>query len=164
VVEDFGLRFRPIDVAWALGTAFIMLVLAGGLGYLLTEALDVGSDESTNTEIISDAADTEAIWIIVIAAVVLAPLVEELFFRGLCLRAIEKRFGTTVAVVGSTILFTIPHFTNPSLAGTVVLFSVIGMVGLFLALLVVRTKRLGPAILAHAAFNAVGVIGVLAGS
>lgn len=164
VVEDFGFRFRPIDVAWGIGTGFAILMLAGGLGYVLTEALDVGSDESTNTQIITDAADTQALWIIVIAAVVLAPLVEELFFRGLCLRAIENRFGTTAAVIGSTILFTIPHFTNPSLAGTVVLFSIIGMVGLLLALLVVKTGRLGPAIVAHAVFNAVGVIGVLAGS
>lgn len=164
VVEDFGLRFRPVDIAWGLGTGFVILILAGALGALLTEALDVGSEESTNTQIISDAADTQALWIIVAAAVALAPVVEELFFRGLCLRAIEKRFGTTWAVIGSTVLFTIPHFANPSLAGTVVLFSIIGMVGLFLALLVVRTGRLGPAIIAHAAFNVVGVIGVLAGA
>lgn len=164
VAEDFGLRFRPVDIGMGLGVAFVMLVLAGGVGYALTEALDVGGDEATNTEIISDAADTQALWIIVIAAVVLAPLVEELFFRGLCLRAIQKRLGTTAAVIGSTVLFTIPHFANPSLAGTAVLFSVIGMVGFLLALLVVRTGRLGPAIVAHAAFNAVGVLGVLAGS
>jgi len=163
VVKDFGLRFKPIDLAWGASSAFIVLLLAGGLGYALTEALDVGNDESTNTQIISDADGTASLWIIVIAAVVLAPIVEELFFRGLCLRAIERRFGTTAGVIGSTVLFTIPHFTNPSVAGTIVLFSIIGMVGLVMAILVVKLDRLGPAIVAHAIFNAVGVIGVLAG-
>ena len=124
--------------------------------------LDPGADESSNTKIITDAADSAALWVVLVGAVVLAPIVEELFFRGLCLRAIEKRFGTTAAVFGSTFLFTLPHFANPSLAGTAVLFSLIGTVGLLLALLVVKTGRLGPAVIAHALFNSVGVIGALA--
>ena len=161
VVDDFGFRFRPVDLAWGVGVGFVLLVVAVGMGALLTEGLGVGEEESTNTQIISDAADTEALWVLVIAAVVLAPIVEELFFRGLCLRAIESRFGTTIGVLGSTVLFTIPHFTNPSLAGTVVLFAIIGLVGLGLAILTVKTRRLGPAIIAHALFNGVGVLAVL---
>lgn len=161
VVEDFGLRARPIDVAYGIGAAVAMLLVAGGLATLLSDLLGADAADSTNTQIIDDAAGTWAIWIIVIAAVVVAPIVEELFFRGLCLRAIEKRFGTTAAVVGSSILFTLPHFTNPSLAGTAVLFAAIGTVGLALALLVVVTGRLGPAIVAHALFNGISVIGVL---
>ena len=163
VVEDFGLRFRPIDLAWGLGIGLVLLLIAGGLGIALTEGLGVGEEESTNTQIISDAADTSSMWVLVIAAVVVAPVVEELFFRGLCLRAIENRFGTTVGVIGSTLLFTVPHFTNPSLAGTAVLFTVIGVVGLGLGVLTVKTGRLGAAIIAHAGFNAVGVLGVLVG-
>lgn len=163
VARDFGLRFKPVDLAWGIGVGIALLIVAGGLGVALTEGLGVGEDESTNTQIISDAADTQALWVIVIAAVILAPIVEEIFFRGLCLRAIENRFGTTVAVIGSTILFTLPHFTNPSLAGTAVLFTVIGVVGLGLAMLTVKTQRLGPAIVAHAVFNGVGVLAVLAG-
>ncbi len=161
VVEDFGLRVRPIDVVYGLGVAVAMLLVAGGIATLLSELLGADAADSTNTQIIDDAANTSAIWIIAIAAVVVAPIVEELFFRGLCLRAIEKRFGTTAAVVGSSILFTLPHFTNPSLAGTAVLFAAIGTVGLALALLVVATGRLGPAIVAHALFNGISVIGVL---
>jgi membrane protease YdiL (CAAX protease family) len=161
VVADFGLRLRPIDLLIGIGSAVAMLVVAGGIAAVLSDALGAGSDESTNTQIIDDAAGTSAIWIIGIAAVLVAPIVEELFFRGLCLRAIEKRFGTTAAVIGSSVLFTLPHFTNPSVAGTVVLFAAIGTVGLALALLVVKTGRLGPAIIAHALFNGISVIGVL---
>jgi len=164
VVDDFRWRFEPIDLASGFGTAIVVLIAAFVVSWTVSTAvgLDPWADESSNTQIITDAADSAALWIVLISAVVLAPIVEELFFRGLCLRAIEKRFGTTAAVLGSTALFTLPHFTNPSLAGTAVLFSMIGTVGLILALLVVKTGRLGPAVIAHALFNGVGVIGALA--
>ena len=160
---DFGWQFQPIDIAYGLGVGVLMLFLAASVSYAVSSlvGLDPGAEESTNTQIISDAADGPAFVIILIAAVLLAPIVEELFFRGLCLRAIEKRFGTLAGVLGSTFLFTLPHFTNPSLAGTSVLFAAIGTVGLVLAVLTVKTGRLGAAIIAHAVFNAVGVVATL---
>lgn len=164
VVADFRWRFKPIDLVLGFGVAFALLIAALVVSWGVSSAvgLDPSADESTNTQIITDAADSAALWIVLVSAVVLAPIVEELFFRGLCLRAIERRFGTTAAVLGSTFLFTLPHFANPSLTGTAVLFSVIGSVGLLLALVVVKTGRLGPAVIAHALFNAVGVVGALA--
>ena len=164
VTHDFGWRFQPIDIAYGLGIGGLMLFLAAIVRFVVSPlvGLDPGADESTNTQIISDSADGPAFVIILIAAVFLAPIVEELFFRGLCLRAIEKRFGTTAGVLGSTLLFTLPHFTNPSLAGTTVLFAAIGTVGLVLAVLTVKTGRLGAAVIAHAVFNGIGVVATLA--
>lgn len=159
VGSDFGWRFEWVDIAYGLGISGILLFLAAGVGYGVSAlvGLDPGADESSNTQIVSDAADGPAFIIIFIAAVVMAPIAEELFFRGLCLRAIEKRFGTAAGVLGSTFLFTLPHFTNPSLAGTTVLFAVISTVGLVLGILTVKTGRLGAAVIAHAAFNGIGV-------
>ncbi len=164
VRNDFGWRFEWVDIAYGLGIGGLMLFLAGGVGYGVSAlvGLDPGAGESTNTQIISDASGGPAFFIILMAAVVIAPIAEELFFRGLCLRAIEKRFGTVAAVLGSTFLFTLPHFTNPSLAGTTVLFAVIGSVGLVLAVLTVKTGRIGAAVIAHAVFNGVGVAATLA--
>lgn len=166
VRRDFGWRFEPVDIAYGLGLGGLLLVVgsmvAAGVSFLV--GLEPGAAESTNTEIIGDAADSAALWIVILAAVVIAPIVEELFFRGLCLRAIEGTFGTTAAILGSTVLFTLPHFTNPSLAGTAVLFSVIAVVGLVLAVVTVRTGRLGAAVIAHAAFNGVGVAAALLAS
>lgn len=164
VSRDFGWRFEWADLGYGLGFGGLMLFLAAGIGYgvSLLVGLDPGADESSNTQIISDAADGPAFFIILIAAVIIAPIVEELFFRGLCLRAIEKRFGTVAGVLGSTFLFTLPHFTNPSLAGTAVLFAVIASIGLVLAVLTVKTGRLGAAVIAHALFNGIGVLATLA--
>lgn len=156
---DFGWRFEWVDLAYGLGIGGFLLFLSAGVGYGVSTlvGLDPGAEESSNTQIVSDAAEGPALIIIFIAAVIMAPIVEELFFRGLCLRAIEKRFGTVPAVVGSTLLFTLPHFTNPSLAGTAVLFAVIATVGLVLGILTVKTGRLGAAVIAHAVFNGIGV-------
>ncbi len=46
---------------------------------------------------------------LVLIAVVGAPLVEELFFRGLLLRSIEKRLGWVWAIVGSSVFFGLAH-------------------------------------------------------
>ena len=77
------------------------------------------------------------------------------FYRGFWLRAVERRAGQVAAVIGSSLLFGAIHFQLydlPALAGF----------GAILALLTVRTGRLGPAIWAHVAFNITAVVGLLA--
>ncbi|MBA2438666.1 MAG: CPBP family intramembrane metalloprotease [Acidimicrobiia bacterium] len=87
---------------------------------------------------------------------VAAPLFEELFYRGLWLRAVERRWGTGWAVVTSSLVFGLIHFQVYDLP------ALIGF-GLVVAVLAVRTGRLGPAIWAHVAFNLTAVISLLAG-
>ncbi len=80
-----------------------------------------------------------------------APIVEELFFRGLVLRSLERRFGTVWAVVGSSAIFAATHFEPLQ-------FIALFVFGLVAALLAVRTGRLGPSMFAHLAFNATTVV------
>ena len=91
-----------------------------------------------------------------------APISEELFFRGLVLRSVEKRFGATIGVAASTVAFVLPHYTYVAWRETLVIFVAIGIVGLALGLVVQRTGRLGPAIIAHMVFNSVAVLATLA--
>lgn len=162
-VRDFRFQFKLIDLAIGFGTAVAVLVVAGVMSEAVSSlvGLDSGADESSNTQILSDAEGSPYLWIVLGAAVLGAPIVEELFFRGLCLRAIEKRWGTVAGVVGSSVIFTVPHWTGSTLEGTIVLFSVIGSVGLILGVVAVKVGRLGPAIVAHLLFNLVGSIAAL---
>jgi uncharacterized protein len=92
-----------------------------------------------------------------------APAVEELFFRGLVLRALSRRLGTVAAVVGSSVLFGLAHPQDlPGEALALVMTSLAVLAALF-AVLVVKTGRLGPAIVAHAVFNAWTLVHVLTG-
>jgi membrane protease YdiL (CAAX protease family) len=80
-----------------------------------------------------------------------APIVEELFFRGLLMRAIDHRYGAVAAVAGSSVVFGLAHF-EPLQLPALILF------GIVLAILAQRSGRLGPGIIAHATFNAATVL------
>ncbi|NQU26012.1 MAG: CPBP family intramembrane metalloprotease [Candidatus Nealsonbacteria bacterium] len=81
-----------------------------------------------------------------IVLVVVAPLTEELLFRGLILRGFLKRYGTVPAVLLSTLLFALVHLNPYQFASAITM-------GIFLAWLFVRTRSLWPCIIAHALFN-----------
>lgn len=81
-----------------------------------------------------------------VGVIVVAPIVEELFFRGLLLQAMRRRWGTTVAMVGSSVVFGATHFQPLQ-------FPALAVAGGVFAGAAVRTGRLGPAVAIHAGFN-----------
>lgn len=117
------------------------------------------TDSASNTDILVDNQDSPWIIGVIMLVVVGAPLAEELLFRGLVLRTIERWFGGVVAIIGSSILFAIPHWQpDAGWQETVVLLSALAVVGLVFAIGTVVTGRLGPAVIAHFLFNATGTI------
>ncbi len=156
-VSDWRLRFKPSDLGIGLGVAVVGLIGAGAAGMVATRLVGLTDEAAAdNTQFLRDAEGTPWLAVILFAAVVGAPVTEELFFRGLTLRALEKRMGSRWAVVLSAVIFTLPHFTTPDWQGTTVLFASIFTVGLVLGAVTVKTDRLAPAIIAHMIFNAVG--------
>lgn len=165
LTERLRFEFKfPID----LGAGFVLAFLCS-LGAYLAQTITsaaVGlenSDEASNTGIITD--NEGSLWLIglIVLIVIGAPLVEELLFRGLLLRSIEKIFGTTAGIIGSSILFMVPHVqADVTWQATVVLWSALLVVGIILAIGAVMLGRIGPTIIAHLLFNGVGVIGALA--
>lgn len=90
-----------------------------------------------------------------------SPLVEELYFRGLLLRAlfgVTSRFGPVlrplVSIGLTSLLFALAHFEAIQFIGLAGFGAVLGV-------LAWRTGRLGPGIVAHASFNAVAVISIV---
>ncbi|MDH4278392.1 MAG: CPBP family intramembrane metalloprotease [Acidimicrobiia bacterium] len=160
--SDWRLVAKPRDIGIGLGVAVLGLAGAGVAG-MVTSSLVGLTDEAAadNTQFLREAAGTPWLAAILFAAVIGAPITEELFFRGLTLRAIEKRMGSTWAIVLSGVIFTLPHFTSPDLRGTAVLFSSIFVVGLILGAVTVKTDRLAAAIVAHMIFNGIGAAAAL---
>ena len=91
-----------------------------------------------------------------VVTVVLAPLVEELVFRGVMFPALVQLKGRTVGLWGTSILFGLIHFNLFSLLPLIVM-------GLLLALLYERTRNLLAPIAVHAAFNLINFVLVLSG-
>lgn len=161
-VADWRLRIRPIDPLIGIGTAIMAIGLAAVVGVIVSELVNLTDDaEADNTQFLRDAEGSAWLYILLVAVVIGAPLAEELFFRGLTLRALEKRAGPVVGVIGSTVVFTLPHFIGSGLAGTAVLFASIGMVGAVFGTVTVIVDRLWPAIFAHMLFNGFGAAAAL---
>jgi membrane protease YdiL (CAAX protease family) len=155
LVEDFGLR---VGSAWdlvvgaAVGLASQYLLIP--LLYLPFEQIDHGLAHQLGGPAHQDTAAAHGLGPIIVLFVFLAigaPIVEELFFRGLLLRGLLGRAPVAVAIVVTGLLFALAHFEAVQFPG----LAVFGMV---LGVLAWRTGRLGPGIAAHAAFNAAAVL------
>jgi uncharacterized protein len=152
-VHDFRVRLRPLDVpvSGAIGAAAQLLVVPlVSLPVLWLSNTDLEELGEPARQLGDKATSPGGVVVLFLLVAVAAPIAEELFFRGLLLRALEKTFGTAWAVAGSSVVFGATHFQALQ-------FPALTAAGLIFALLVVRTGRLGPAIVAHMAFNAVTV-------
>lgn len=98
--------------------------------------------------------------LVLVAAALLAPFVEELFFRGFLFGVYRRRQPLWVAYLVSSVLFTLLHLEPnrmdvPQMAGLSVGILLLAMM---LAWLYQRTGSLYPGMLAHAVNNATGLI------
>ena len=92
-----------------------------------------------------------------------APLIEELFFRGLVQSVFTRRFGARVAVFAQAGSFAVVHYQVGMTAYEMLItFVTIAATGVLLGAVRWHYQRLGPGMVAHASFNAVAVILVLA--
>lgn len=105
------------------------------------------------------AAEPATAVLLVLSAVVLAPVGEELFYRGLLYQGLRARWGSAPAMWVSAAVFAVTHvnLAGPALAG-VLLVVVILPLGVLLAWSFERTGSLIVPIVAHALFNAVQVL------
>jgi hypothetical protein len=99
--------------------------------------------------------------LLIVMTVVLAPIMEEWLFRGVVFRALSEggrwggsRTGVVVGVVASAALFALAH-------AEVVQFAGLFLLGLVLATLLWRTKRLVPSIVTHMSFNGVAIAALI---
>lgn len=160
LTDDVGLSIRwPIDLAVGVvagvGTQLVLIPLL----YLPFEQADPTLRHRLEAPAKTDTAGVHGAWQIALLIVFLsvgAPIVEELFFRGLLLRSLARWLGPIGGVIGSALVFGLAHFELLQLPALI-------LFGLILGVLAQRSGRLGPGIVAHAAFNAVTVVSLVAG-
>lgn len=154
--SDFGLEMRWTDVPLGIGVGIAGQFLLGYVIWVLYDVLGLDTDRvGESAEGLADAArDPLGVAVLVLVVVVAAPVFEELFYRGLWLRSVERRLGGPAAVLVTSFVFALIHFQwydFPALLG----------IGVIFGLLAIRTGRLGAAIWAHVAFNATTVVSLL---
>lgn len=157
--RDLGFWFEKADLWRGVLVGVAGLVAASAVQYALTPFPEL---VGTNTNFIEDQAGTIVGALIVsVSTMIGAPLVEELFFRGLLQRSLA-RVGI-VAVIVQAIVFGMIHFTPDEGRGNVGIVLGVGVFGLVLGLASRHYGRLGPSIIGHALFNAAAVLPLLLG-
>jgi membrane protease YdiL (CAAX protease family) len=148
-------RVRPSDMYYvALGVACQYLV---DLAY---EPFNVQHLNRPVNHLFGSVVGASFVLLIVMTTF-LAPIMEEWLFRGVLFRALSEggpwggtRAGVAFGVVASAALFGLAH-------GEPLQFAGLFFLGLVLAYLVWRTKRLVPSIVTHMSFNGVAIATII---
>ncbi len=159
--KDFGLAITVGDVGWGIlaGVAALAVSVVGGLMWMAIS----DADQPSNGDFLptSDPTFGTAVVLLLLVAVV-TPIAEELFFRGLFLRALTKRWNTLVGMSVSSLVFGVFHITAFSLSGLFIILVTAGYGFVLAVVTVFRNFRIGPAIVAHMVINGTAVLGALA--
>jgi membrane protease YdiL (CAAX protease family) len=154
LVREFGLSFRWSDLPIGAAAGVLSQLVLVPLLYLPFQWNDPTLNERLQepAEELTDLAHGPAFLLLAVLITVGAPLVEELFFRGVLQQSLIRRIGQPVLAVGITALaFGLAHYQPLQLLGLIAF-------GVVLGLLAWRTGRLGPGIVAHVFFNLVTVV------
>ena len=153
LAEDFGLRGKWSDLGLGLVVAIaVQLLILPAIAYLLRPLL--GEPEvSGPVQDLLDKSQGLAFAGLILSVAVGAPIVEELFFRGLLLRSLQRRVPNWAAVAVSAVAFGIAHGSALPVDAVVLVMISLTVFGAILAVLAIRTGRLGPSIVTHAVFN-----------
>jgi membrane protease YdiL (CAAX protease family) len=166
--RDLGLRWRWVDL-WgiAIGAASQLLIDAG---YSLLEHHHIVHTVTGPAKKLLGGTSGWEFAVVAILTVLGAPFFEELFFRGVLLRALARLFspsalgpsgrrmwGLAAAIVADGALFALAHWEGVQFVG-------LALFGVVLAVTSYRTGRLGMNMVAHSTFNLIAVIAIVATS
>jgi membrane protease YdiL (CAAX protease family) len=151
LVRWLGLRWP--GWAWVMviapGALFGMWTLGAvlqGVGYMgWLESLGVETQQDT-VRLLHEAKDPMVIVMMGVMAVVVAPICEEVVFRGFLYPLAKRYAGVWAAVISSGLLFAVAH---PSLMALLPL----AVLGMGLAVIYERTRSIWAPIAVHAVFN-----------
>lgn len=151
--EDLALQ--PLLTLRQLGVVLAMFVITHGIFWLLSlgandpnQAQRLFADMNLGQGVASDIS-------VLLAAVILAPVCEELLYRGVLMRSIHddiarrgwSRLAVVVAVAASAITFAMPHLGDDATWRIIVAYLITGV---SFSLVYVWTGSLTAAMLAHA--------------
>jgi membrane protease YdiL (CAAX protease family) len=133
-----------------LAGAFMQLPLAE-LGNLVQEVWPISFEELARRHRLINPTSWWGGMSVLLALVLVAPVTEELLFRGWLLQDLKDQYGETRALVWSSLLFGLAH-----VEASAVLYAALG--GLVLGAVALRTKSTLASIAMHAGVNALPLL------
>ena len=160
---DFGLRLVQRGKTWTNNLQWyftgvgLQLVWIPALVLLQEVHGDVARQEAVR---IAARSTGLGIPLIFLAVGILAPVAEELLYRGALLRSLLRKTTPGWAVFVSAAVFALVHFGDPSI-GTVMAFPAILSLGLVSGYQATKTGDLSNSIMLHMGFNTLSLIDLL---
>lgn len=158
--EELGLRPVPGStlLTWGLGGGVVGLILIDIVGTVLAQ-FGLRPNQLEQFSFVLTEGPV-AFLLLLVTAGVIAPVIEELFFRGFLFGMYRRRQHAFVAYAVSGVVFTLLHLepgrmTPAQMGGLAV---GILMLALILSFMFDRTESLYPSMLAHALNNATGLL------
>ena len=160
LVPVWWLTVRKYGVEWAalglqefkgamlgLGCGLMLLSFAFNLAYSFFLAL---FNLRAQVDLVPIFTELSSPWWLLVAGVVVAPVVEEVFFRGFVFAGLCRRYNWQKAALISSALFAVIHLQPLSVLPIFIL-------GYIFAYLYHRSNSIWPAILMHVSTNALGL-------
>ncbi|EHJ52585.1 CPBP family intramembrane glutamic endopeptidase [Streptococcus macacae] len=147
---QYWLSWKSVKIA-VLGILTLFVVRFIGVMILILE----GKTTTNNQENVLKLFDSSPLLLLFVMIVIMAPLTEEIIFRGLIPKLFSKRFEGLGFGLG-TLLFSLAH--SPTDIGSFVIYAGMGAV---LAVICYRTKHLEYSIWVHALNNGLSFFQIL---
>lgn len=140
-VKIVGTKELIYTILLSIGLSFILLSLTGVLTSLVPSYKAVQGQLSTiNTS-----------FLMIIVGVILIPIYEEIFYRGIIFGYLKKQYSIVIAVFVQALIFSIMHFNFVQSTYTFLL-------GLVLGLIYIYTESIIGNIIMHITFNLLGTV------
>lgn len=155
--REFGLQARWSDLPIGGGLGMLGQFLIIPLVYLPMQWLtDVTQEEFAEParDMADRASDPVGVVLLVLIVGIGAPIVEEIFYRGLLQGSLVRLVGAGWGIAIASLAFGLVHFQLLQLPA-------LALAGALFGILAHRYGRLGPAIAAHMVFNMTAVITLL---
>jgi len=155
---SFGLSIENLKyVIWTPLIYLITIILLLFVGllnqYLLTNFFDIEIKPQDILERFKELENSFEISIFVIGSAVIAPIYEELLFRGIIFPTLIQKTNFTIALVLSSLIFAVLHFHLSALLPLFVLSIILSITYLY-------TSTIWASISLHALFNLISIIAV----
>ncbi len=152
-VHKYGVGWSALGLrsfrGWTLGLGCGLMIISFVFNFFYAMVL-AQFDLRAQPNLIPVFANLSSPWWLLLAGIVVAPIVEEIFFRGFVFAGLAGRYGWLKAGLISAALFSVIHLQPLALPPIFIL-------GFIFALLYQRSGSIWPAILMHLSTNAVGL-------
>lgn len=154
-----ALGLRRVPLGWFVLAPLLTLGMLT-VGVALTSAISALQGQQFVNPQVQDMSQGQQLTplhliMFLLGTAIVAPIVEELFFRGMLYPLLRRRLPAWLAIVANAAIFAALHFIP-------ILLPVLFVMGLLLTFVRARTDSIIPGIIIHALNNAIFVLGVYA--